>query len=188
MEDVKKLAVIFPGIGYHTDRPLLYYSKKLASGLGCEIREVPYGNFKTNIKGSPEKMMEAFYNAMAQTEEILKDVMFEEYGNILFISKSIGTAIASAYAGKYNIGVKHILYTPVKETFPFVEHEGIVFHGTSDPWVRTEEVEMACAQKRLDLFEIEGANHSIETGDVLSDLENLHAIMKKTEEYMRKSC
>ena len=25
-----KLAVIFPGIGYHTDKPLLYYSKKLA--------------------------------------------------------------------------------------------------------------------------------------------------------------
>ena len=24
-----KLAVIFPGIGYHTDKPLLYYGKKL---------------------------------------------------------------------------------------------------------------------------------------------------------------
>lgn len=26
----KKIAVLFPGIGYHTDKPLLYYSKKLA--------------------------------------------------------------------------------------------------------------------------------------------------------------
>ena len=24
-----KLAVIFPGIGYHTDKPLLYYGKKI---------------------------------------------------------------------------------------------------------------------------------------------------------------
>ena len=28
---MKKLAVIFPGVGYHTDKPLLYYSKKIAS-------------------------------------------------------------------------------------------------------------------------------------------------------------
>ena len=26
-----KLAVVFPGIGYHADKPLLYYSKKLAA-------------------------------------------------------------------------------------------------------------------------------------------------------------
>ena len=26
----KKIAVLFPGVGYHTDKPLLYYSKKLA--------------------------------------------------------------------------------------------------------------------------------------------------------------
>lgn len=24
-----KLAILFPGIGYHTDKPLLYYSKKI---------------------------------------------------------------------------------------------------------------------------------------------------------------
>ena len=28
-----KLAVIFPGIGYHTDKPLLYYGKKLAKNM-----------------------------------------------------------------------------------------------------------------------------------------------------------
>ena len=26
----KRLAVIFPGIGYHCDKPILYYSRKLA--------------------------------------------------------------------------------------------------------------------------------------------------------------
>lgn len=28
---MKKLAVLFPGIGYHCDKPLLYYSKKCLS-------------------------------------------------------------------------------------------------------------------------------------------------------------
>ena len=42
---MKKAAVLFPGIGYHTDKPLLYYSKKIAAELGYEIIEVPYGKF-----------------------------------------------------------------------------------------------------------------------------------------------
>lgn len=28
----KKICVVFPGIGYHTDKPLLYYSKKIYDG------------------------------------------------------------------------------------------------------------------------------------------------------------
>ena len=30
---MSKLAVIFPGIGYHTDKPLLYFGKKLARNI-----------------------------------------------------------------------------------------------------------------------------------------------------------
>jgi len=30
-----KIAVVFPGIGYHVDKPLLYYSKKIAASAGC---------------------------------------------------------------------------------------------------------------------------------------------------------
>ena len=32
----EKLAIIFPGIGYHSDKPLLYYSRKLAKERGYE--------------------------------------------------------------------------------------------------------------------------------------------------------
>ena len=34
---MKKLAVLFPGIGYHCDKPLLYYSKKYLKVYGYEI-------------------------------------------------------------------------------------------------------------------------------------------------------
>ena len=36
----KQLAVLFPGIGYHADKPLLYYSAKLARAHGCEVTTV----------------------------------------------------------------------------------------------------------------------------------------------------
>ena len=34
-----QLAVLFPGIGYHIDKPLLYYSAKLARARGCDLLE-----------------------------------------------------------------------------------------------------------------------------------------------------
>ena len=34
-----KLAILFPGIGYHTDKPLLYYSKKILKNMDYEIKE-----------------------------------------------------------------------------------------------------------------------------------------------------
>ena len=37
-EQNMKAAVFFPGIGYHCDKPLLYYSRKLAQECGYEDR------------------------------------------------------------------------------------------------------------------------------------------------------
>ena len=60
----KKIAVLFPGIGYHTDKPLLYYSRKLAMERGYEIAEVKYGELPVNVKGNAKKMLEAFNKAL----------------------------------------------------------------------------------------------------------------------------
>ena len=129
---MKKLAVIFPGVGYHTDKPLLYYSKKLASRNGYEIVEVPYGKFPKGVKSSREKMEKAFFSAVEQAEEILKAVDFSGYDDILFISKSVGTAVSSAYAGKYHLKTRNIYYTPVEASFQFMTQPGIAFTGTKD--------------------------------------------------------
>lgn len=184
-----KLAIIFPGVGYHADKPLLYYSKKIAGELGYEIAEVAYGNFEKNIKGSDRKMKEAFLSAVAQTEEILSGIDFTQFDRIIFISKSVGTAVASFYAADHQIPAEHIYYTPVKNSFLFMkddqEQPGIVFHGTGDSWVKTDEVKDGCTQRNLPLYIIEKGNHSLETGNVLQDIDNLKMIMQKTRDFLR---
>lgn len=181
-----KLAVIFPGIGYHTDKPLLYYAKKLAKSYGYEVVEVLYKNFPENVKGSSGKMQEAFYSALAQAEAILKDVEFDRYEQILFISKSVGTVTAGAFAGIYHLNIHNIFYTPLEPTFQFIQGDGIVFHGTDDPWAETALVKQACIERNLPLYITEGANHSLETGDVLTDLKNMRIIMEQSREYIEK--
>ena len=53
-----KAAVFFPGIGYHCDKPLLYYSRKLAQECGYEETiALSYTYDGGNIRGN-----EAFMN------------------------------------------------------------------------------------------------------------------------------
>ncbi len=183
---MKKLAVIFPGIGYHTDKPLLYFAKKLAVKYGYEIVEVPYGNFEKGIKGDPVKMQKAFGQAMEQTKVILSDIKWKKAEPILFVSKSIGTVVAAAYAKEKQLKVRHIYYTPLKETFLFADSgNGIVFHGTADPWAADEDIREGCRKLALPLTEVPDANHSLETGDVQVDLRNLEQVMELFEEWIR---
>lgn len=181
---MKKLAVVFPGIGYHTDKPLLYYSKKMAARYGFEIREAAYGGFPADVKGSKEKMMQAFQSALAQSEDLLRDVEFQAYDGILFLSKSIGTAVASAYGQKKGLTTANVYYTPVEESLDYMTQPGIVFHGTKDPWADTEVLKTRCGEKGYKVHLIENANHSLETGEVKKDLENLAYIMAVTEDYI----
>ena len=91
-----KLVVCFPGIGYHCDKPLLYYSRKLARA----DREVlvQYAYQKPGLRGNPAALRTALDALYAQTEPQLADVQWADYDEVVFLAKSIGTAVAAAYA------------------------------------------------------------------------------------------
>lgn len=185
--NMKKLAVVFPGMGYHGDKPLLYYSKKIAAGYGFEVVEVPYGNFPKDVKGSAGKMEQAFRTALEQSGEILKNVDFEQYDRLLFLSKSIGTAVAAAFGESRGLRSANVYYTPVEASLRMMSQPGIVFHGTKDSWAETEPLLRICREKNYEVHLVENANHSLETGDVLRDLENMGSIMSITEKYIRSA-
>lgn len=177
----QKLAVFFPGIGYHNDKPLLYYSQKLAKESGFECIKVNYNGFASGIKGDKEKMGEALEMAYSQTEPILAAVDWSKYSDIIFISKSIGTAVAARYAEENDLECRNIYMTPLAETFLFNPKNGIAFHGTSDDWADTENIKDKCSQYNLKLYIIPAANHSLETDDTIENIR----IIQKTMEYIK---
>lgn len=180
-----KIAVVFPGIGYHADKPLLYYSKEIATQCGFEVKTISYGGFASGIRGKEKEMLAAFQSALRQSEDVLRGVDFSKYETILFLSKSIGTAVAAAFAEKRQIQTANVFYTPVETSFQVMKDPGIVFHGTADPWMEQERFLGACEKAGYPYYLTEGGNHSLETGDVRRDLEQLQTIMKQTEEYIR---
>lgn len=198
----KKLAVFFPGIGYTVDKPLLYYSRKIAAQQGYEIRLLPYQGFPSKIQGDAGRMRESFRIAMEQTMEMLAGTELETYDELLFVGKSIGTIVAAKLASDMSLQdrTRFVLYTPLEETFQFCDHtakadrtgnldysaKAVVFTGTDDPWVGRGESQIpACAaQSGYPCFQIADANHSLETGDVGRDIENLRMIMEETARFI----
>ena len=182
-----KLAVFFPGIGYTVDKPLMYYSRKLAASSGYEIRLLPYTGFPDKIVGDKDRKMESFTIALQQAEEMLADVDFESCEDILFVGKSIGTIVAAKMATGIRKPVRLVLYTPLEDTFRFPLEDAIVFTGLDDPWVGKEKSRNGslCEEKNIPCVRIPSANHSLEKGDVQTDIGNLQMIMSRTEEFIR---
>ena len=182
---MKKIACLFPGIGYTCDKPLLYYSWKLLKGLGWEIIPVQYSGFPSGVKGNAEKMQQCAHMALEQAENLLQEIDWAEYSDILFIGKSVGTVVCAAYAKRHGLKCRQILFTPVEDTFRFAGRNAIAFHGTSDPWADTKAIEQNCGKLDIPLYETRNANHSLETGDVDADIKEIRKVMKTVREYVQ---
>ncbi len=86
---MSKLMVCFPGIGYHCDKPLLYYGRSIARELGyTDYRNISYSYQAGNIRGNEEKMKEAYEALFSQAEKELGDMDWRQYEDVLFIYSS----------------------------------------------------------------------------------------------------
>ena len=181
----KSVCVLFPGIGYTCDKPLLYYGAKKATQAGYEIIRVPYQGFPKKVKGDRAKMEESFQIALEQSREILSEVDWKAYDEILFMGKSVGTIVSGAYAKEKNLSVRSVYFTPLADTFLFPTKEAIALHGTADPWVKTSLIQEACQSGKIPLELFADANHSLETGDCKRDLSYLIRAMDILEGFLR---
>ncbi len=183
---MSKLAVFFPGSGYHSDKPLLYHSRKIAALCGYEMMLLPYSGFPQNVKGDRAKMRECFELALQQSRQMLTAIAFNEYSELLFVGKSIGTVAAAAIAEEIPAGpeLRMLLYTPLEETFSYPVRNALIFTGDADPWTGKRRIPELCRERGIPCCVIPGANHSLETDDPMEDLRNLKRIMKKSLQFI----
>lgn len=180
-----KLVVCFPGIGYHCDKPLLYYSRKLAAAAGYpQAHLLQYTCNKDGLRDDSAALRAAFDVLYAQAEAQLTAIDWAQYDDVLFLSKSIGTAIAAAYARRHALTCRHILYTPLALTYEFAPQNAIAFLGTADPWSDAAAVAALSHANVMPLHLYDDANHSLETGSVPRDLAILQDVMQRTQEFI----
>ena len=187
---MRKIAVIFPGVGYNKDRPLLYYSGKLAANAGYELIHMDFSDIEWSKEQLKDKafLEQTLKTCLERTKDTLSGKRVgaadrrsdEGSSDIIFISKSIGTVVATAYARENGIDARHICFSPLEMTGDYINEEGgIFFYGDNDPYAYYLDIEKVIQDKKLKSVKIQGGNHSLETGDVLTDVKNLESIIDR---------
>ena len=175
-------AVIFPGMGYHHDKPLLYYTAKLLAQREIPARRMDYGP----LPSGKEDLPKAVRQVQERVDLLASEKDWHTYGRLILVGKSVGT-VAAGYFEQALIrrGVTpeflQIVYTPVNETLPFLSAHSIVFSGTADPMVDREELTSVCHERQAEFYSFQAASHSLETGEVLHDLETVRRVMEITD-------
>lgn len=187
---MNNLAIIFPGIGYTADKPLLYFSRRLAAAAGYDVLPLSYGGFPPKSIGDADRMAESVRIAFEQTTGLLSGIDLASRDRILFIGKSIGTVIAARIASESPVRdrIRLVLYTPLEQTFSFAFGDAIVFTGTDDPWVGKSEsrISALCAGRGIPCRVIPDANHSLETKDPMKDVAQLNEILNMTDAFIHR--
>ena len=186
---MNRLAVIFPGLGYHKDKPLLYYAAKLAKNAGYEICCISYHDMPEKAFGDADMIRNAGELVCQQAKEQLTRYDLHVYDDILLIGKSIGTVGAARIAEANPANSRQIWYTPLQLTFPENGSPAapcIAFLGTSDPWSDLRIMTKTADAQKIPLHLFPECNHSLECGNPLRDLETLKTVMQLTDAFIRR--
>lgn len=181
-----KLAVFFPGIGYHCDKPLLYYGRDVACEAGYDkYINIKYEYPKFDIR-DVNSMREAAINLLAQAHEQLKDVKWDEYEEVVFIAKSIGTTLAANYADELKLpNMKLVLLTPLVYTYQWEIKNAVAFIGSRDQFSTLEDIQKLSDEHKVPLYVYDGCNHSLECDDTFKNLDIMKEVMKIISDFIK---
>ena len=163
----------------------------------CRILEYNF-SYKGDLKRDRETYRRACNRVVKFTEENLKGIDWMSYDKILFISKSLGTIAASSFENDLNRfynreaspyvlpPLKQIMFTPLEETFKYPVKNAIGFIGTADTWSNPDRITKLAIKQYIPITVYEKANHSLETGNMKQDLENMADIMAVCERFVEQ--
>jgi hypothetical protein len=181
-----RLAMLFPGRGYTCAMPLLYYPTRWLESRGADVLTIEYNCIRQpgyDALSPDEKMhlLAGEVDAALQAAE-----QQGNYGEIVFVGKSLGTLALSHLA----------LHSPLAHSAAFVwltplvrqgtlrravaaaQPRSLFVSGTADPLYDPacfSEVVQSCRGESL---LIPGANHSLELpGDLPASLQALHQVL-----------
>lgn len=182
----KKLAVILPGTGYTPFMPLLFYAANSAEEKGYDICWVDYCPIFAEAKPrGADGMNAALEKAFQYAEEKLDAIRYDEYETVVFIGKSLGTIVGAKYAAQHNCTPDQVWYTPVPEAYEYVKGNVLAFMGDRDHVMNAEEARKKAAEKNLPLHVYPNADHSLATGNTLTDLDILKDVMTVTGDFLK---
>lgn len=178
---MKKAVVLFPGVRYSCDTPLLYYAGTTFAARGYEKIEVDYGPELSTTAHLEETILSVRDAVLEQ----LRSCHLEQCEDVVFVSKSIGTVLAGWAAAQLGVPVRQIFLTPLEYTLPFLRPESDIAVGAgADPFLDADRLSEYCAAHSIPLTMIPHVGHRLEDrSDIRRTLRILEEVVSLYESF-----
>jgi len=181
-----RLGLVFPGLGYNCDMPLLYYPTKLLLARGADVLQLRPDYATPEFQSLPgeERARRAGADASAALHAGLAQ---RHYRQIVLVGKSIGTlAIAQLVSTEARLAdAVTIWLTPVFRGRQVVEAAArfqgpaLFVAGTADSLFDADAMSRLREATRTETLVVEGADHSMEiSGDLLRSVGVLDQVVR----------
>jgi predicted alpha/beta-hydrolase family hydrolase len=192
-EETRHLGILFPGLGYTSHMPLLYYPGRLLLFHGADLLRVEYAyekdeNFHSLPPGERSRWLAA--DATAACSSGLSQ---RNYDHITLIGKSIGTlALGHLITTHPKLRTTQCIWlTPLlrndqlRAQISETKLRALFVIGTVDPHYDRAKVAEIGEATGGEWIVIEGADHSMEIEEnVMESIQALHRIMEGMEKFL----
>lgn len=108
---------------------------------------------------------------------------FDEYDDIVFIAKSIGTVVACTIKEEYNIPASLILFTPLNETLPYINCKNdilLIAAGDKDRYLDSKILSNQCEKESIACYIEPNVGHRMEVvGDLNRNLDIISNVINR---------
>jgi hypothetical protein len=189
----QSVALVFPGLAYNANMPLLHYTIKAILGSGFNVLTVDYDY--SNIPEFMDLQIRARSDWVIEDIEAALKVITEEQNQkvVCLVGKSLGTLAVGHLLEEYpNLrDAKTIWLTPLIKNPQLLEQmlaymkEAVLVIGTEDSHYDRDIVDRLNAATQLSGIIIDRANHSLEIeGDITQSLRVLMQIVAILEQFL----
>ena len=183
------LAVLFPGLNYTCDMPLLFYPLKLLLARGAEVLQVRADYTAQAYRSLPPEERAAWLAADARA--VVRAARLQgEYARLVLVGKSIGTialaSLVSLEPQAITIWLTPLLRNPLVTAAAEKNRAAALFvAGTADDLYDAVALKRIQAATQAEAELIEGGDHSLEIeGDFFASLRSLEQIMRAIDGFL----
>jgi hypothetical protein len=178
--DNTSVAVFFPGQNYSCELPLLYYTGRSAFDAGHDLFMLEYGyqSARTGFEDTKvDIVISECYNSIKQ--------MINNYKNVVFVSKSLGTYIAGKTAELFSgTSIRHVFLTPIRSSIPIIEKfGGLVVCGTKDQVFLETNIQQIEKFPNTNVLRVKNANHALEVDNLHDSLDILKSLVETSSRF-----
>ena len=169
----KSIVFAFPG-GRGTEIPLLYFGAKHYEDKGYEKVFIAHPSDGSDF--------EALYE---NAKEVLKSYDFEEYEDVVFVAKSIGTVVACKVKEELQVDAALVLFTPLKDALPYIKSDNrivLVATGERDRHLESERLREHCENEKVPCYIEPDIGHRMEVkNDMVRNLQVIGNVIGRLE-------